>query len=96
MRDFGPVRNAIYNFKPTSHSSSKPSRSSTQATSECHSPLKKSKIKFHPVSRTEAKARTKVEESPRCAYEFHTVVRANDYTKNISESIFNPGVIYLN
>lgn len=64
-------------------------------------PPRNSVYNFRPVpvekgnsGRTEsetARTNTSAKNSKRSGYDFNTIVRANDYTKNMSSSIFTPG-----
>ena len=96
MRNFGLPRNIIYNFHPVSELSKNdpdptPSqRKRIEAGGEADSRLSRTS---KPASR-KAKAMgltAKKEPEPYPYQEFYTVCRAQDCTKNMSNSVFTPG-----
>ena len=84
MRNFGPNRNAVYNyFNPSNHKSSD-SETVSIADSQMYS--QQSSMRG---SQTEKQSKRKAMNlNP---YNFYTVVRQADCTKNMSQSIFIPG-----
>lgn len=81
MRDFGYSRNAVYNFTIKSANESDSKNSDSNRLTSGRSALSKNNH-FSGSKKQEAYPFD----------DFYTVVRANDYTKNISEPLFQPGM----
>ena len=89
MRNFGPTRNVIYNFTPVKQG--KDSSSSEESTKTRAKTTEKKSKKALIYSKTKVR---ESESDTQSNYSLGlTVVKANDYTKNISQSIFAPGEV---